>query len=382
MIDIFGCLTYNATISFAQPDALKGSLAETLREVRPTGIFGVPRVWEKIMERMRQYGQGMYTVQRWIADWAKYVGLQGEEARERGEPLPWGWTVAEWCVFYPVRLRLGLDRCRFHFSGAAPLMRETFDYFASVNIPLLDIYGTSECSGPETVSLPWRLRSGSSGVPLPDTEMRVDSDTGEILIRGRNVCMGYLNDARRTQETIDANAMLHTGDVGTVDADGFLYVVGRIKELIVTAGGENIAPVPIEDAIKAEMPLIGNAMAIGDTRKCLVCLLTLKTEFDTDTGESLSHLTPAARAECARIGCAASVASAACRHPAVLDYIAAGMARVNERAVSQAARVRRWTLLPVDFSILGGELGPTLKLRRYAVLRKYAQVIEQLYSDP
>ncbi|XP_048454796.1 long-chain-fatty-acid--CoA ligase ACSBG2-like isoform X2 [Rhincodon typus] len=258
-----------------------GTLLFTLREVRPTAFLGVPRVWEKMEEKMKDAGAESSALKRKLVKWAKGIGLQTSYNMMDGNTLlPCGYTLANQLVFKKVRVLLGLDQCSKCFTGAAPITKETLDYFLSLRITIFELYGMSESSGPHTISHQDFYRITSCGKEMMGCKTKIDKPneegTGEICFWGRHVFMGYLNMPEQTKEALDEKGWLHSGDVGRYDEDGFLYVTGRIKELLITAGGENIAPVPIEDAVKAKLPIISNAMLIGDKRKFLSMLLTLK----------------------------------------------------------------------------------------------------------
>lgn len=383
-LDIFMPITLVASVWFAQPDALKGSLVQTMREVRPTRFFGVPRVYEKIMEKMKAIGQANTGMKRKIGEWAKSVALKGNTNLEQGRSLPFGWTIAT-TFLKKVRVALGLDRCLLCFVGAAPVTMETLKYFQSINIPVYELYGMSETSGPHSVSIPGHVISGSCGILMEGVEMKIaDKDeegNGELCIKGRHVFMGYLWNEEKTKESLDESGWLHTGDVARIDKNGQLYITGRIKELIITAGGENIPPVPIEKSIKAEIPLISNAMIIGDKRKFLSCLLTLKVNVNPDNGVPSDDLTPFAIEYCKSIGSKATTVSEilSTKDEKVMKAIQDGLDRANEHAVSRAQKVQKFLILEKDFSLPGGELGPTLKLRRPVVVKKFKDQIESLY---
>ena len=259
----------------------------------------------------------------------------------------------------------------------------------SVNIPIHEVYGMSENTGPHVMTRPkpgyWK--TASIGKCMEGVEVKIDNPDehgdGEILMRGRNVFMGYLSMEDKTADTIDSDRWLHSGDIGRVDDDGFYYVTGRIKELIITAGGENVAPVPIENTIKAEVPFLSNIMLIGDRRKYLTCLATLKCAVDPDTGAPTDDLLADAKKALASIGCKFTKVSevVAAKDENVDKAIMDGIKKYNEKAVSNAQKVQKYLLLNTDFSIPGGELGPTLKLKRHAVVQKYAKEIDSLYEE-
>ncbi|XP_053906399.1 long-chain-fatty-acid--CoA ligase ACSBG2 isoform X2 [Cuculus canorus] len=388
MCDIWVPIAYGAQVFFAQPDALKGSLIDTIREVRPTAFLGVPRVWEKIEEKMKSIGARSSVFGRRVASWAKEVGLQTNLKRMNGySEDPVNFRLARHLVYNRVRKALGLDRCMRCYTGAAPVSRETLEFFLSLNIPVLELYGMSESSGPHTMSLPNVFKLTSCGKELEGCRTLIhnpDADgVGEICFSGRHIFMGYLNMEEKTREAIDEEGWLHSGDLGKHDKDGFLFITGRIKELIITAGGENIPPVPIEDAVKDALPIISNAMLVGDRAKFLAMLLTLKCKVNAETGEPGDELTPEVIKYCQKLGSKATKVSEIIsnKDQAVYAAIQKGIAAVNERAVSNAQKIQKWVLLEKDFSLAGGELGPTMKLKRPVVTKKYKDEIAQFYAE-
>jgi long-chain-fatty-acid--CoA ligase ACSBG len=403
VLDIYIPIQRAATVYFAQPDAMKGSLAETLREVRPTAFLGVPRVWEKMQEKMKAAAAGASFWQRCIVNWACSVGLRGNTSLMKWGPsagLPFGWSIADRLVFSKIRQRLGLDRCRMCMTAAAPISRDTLDFFSGFNIPLMEMFGMSESSGPHTVSRPTLYRTTSVGSPLAGCTVHIvnadDEGCGEVCMSGRNVFMGYIDEPEKTLETIDDdNGLLHSGDVGRVDSNGFLFITGRIKELLITAGGENVAPVIIEDNVKETLPCVSNCMLVGDRRRFLSILLTLKTEIDSETGlpdDQLTKSTVKWFQETAGVsvqtvtdvvelcGHAATAGGRRCSSR-LMDAIQAGINRANRSAPSRAQTIQKWTILPRDFSIIGGELGPTMKMRRPVIMKMYDSTVEKMYAD-
>ncbi|XP_041856454.1 long-chain-fatty-acid--CoA ligase ACSBG2-like [Melanotaenia boesemani] len=385
MVDMWICMSFAGTTYFAEPDALKGSLVNTLKDARPTLFLGVPRVWEKMQESMRAAGAKAPLLRKRVADWAKSIGLQYSYSAMNGEnAVPWGFMLANNLVFKKVRAALGLDRCRFCCTGAAPITKETLDYFMSLNIPVKELYGMSESSGPHTVSInEYRITSCGKVMPGCKTNLvnQDEEGNGEICFWGRHVFMGYLNMPDKTSEALDQKGWLHSGDLGKHDKQDFLYITGRIKELIITAGGENIPPVPIEDAVKNELPIISNAMLIGDKLKFLSMLLTLKCVMD-DNGDPTDELSPEALNFCQQHGIRATKVSEiiANKEPAIYKAIQEGMERVNAKSRSNAQKVQKWVILEQDFSVSGGELGPTLKLRRPIVVKMYQEKINEMYE--
>ena len=224
------------------------ALPQNLREVRPAFFFGVPRVWEKMQAAMQAAGAQSSPLRRRLVAWARRQGLAGGYAEQRGTRPPLLHGLARHLVFDKVRARLGLDRARLCAVSAAPIGVPTLEFFLSLGIPVLEVYGMSECTGPTTSSLPGAYRTGSAGRALPGTELKLAAD-GEILMRGPHVCLGYFKDPEATRETIDAEGWLHSGDVGELDADGYLRVTDRKKELLITSGGKNVAPAAHRDAV-------------------------------------------------------------------------------------------------------------------------------------
>lgn len=386
LVDIWLGVHFATTTYFAEPDALKGSLVNTLKEARPTCFLGVPRVWEKMQEKMRATVAKVSPMKRAIGDWAKSIGLQYNYSVMSGENrVPWGFMLANNLVLKKVRDALGLDRCRFCFTGAAPITKETLEYFMSLNIPLLELYGMSESCGPHTLSSDTEYRMTSCGKVMPGCKTKLENPdedgSGEICFWGRHVFMGYLDMPEKTIEALDDDGWLHSGDLGRHDQNDFLYITGRIKELIITAGGENIPPVPIEDSVKAEVPIISNAILLGDKLKFLSMMLTLKCVVD-DNGEPTDELTPEALSFCQQHGVTATKVSEiiANKEPAIYKAIQDGVERANARATSNAQKIQKWVLLERDFSVEGGELGPTMKLRRPIVVKKYQETINELYT--
>lgn len=398
-LDVYLGITIAATIYFAQPDALKGSLVHSLQEVQPTVFLGVPRVWEKIYEAMQEVSSQTTGVKRSVATWAKYHGLNYYNAILEDRYLSFYEQISNYLakglILNKVKDKIGLSRSSIYFSGAAPIDKKILEYFMSLDIPVMEAYAMSESTAVCTFNhpAPNSFRLGSVGKVIDATEVELDYSSGtkegegEILMKGRNVCMGYLRMPEKTDQTIDDNGWLHSGDIGSFDSDGFLYITGRIKELVITAGGENIPPVLIEEAIKRELPFISYCILIGDKRKHLTVLLTMKSGMNLATGEPTSELTANCLTELRKIGSTAQsvdeVLQQVKNEPQglIAKAIDAGILRYNvNHAASNAQTVKRWTILPHDFSLPTGELTNTLKLKRSIVLEKYAQYIDDMYD--
>uniref|UniRef100_A0A3B5APA1 Long-chain-fatty-acid--CoA ligase ACSBG1 n=1 Tax=Stegastes partitus TaxID=144197 RepID=A0A3B5APA1_9TELE len=384
LYDLWTGIMWGELVYFAQPDALKGSLVTTLREVCPTSHMGVPRVWEKMMEKIKQEISQCGYVKKKLVTWAMSVSLEANQKCVLDDERPFLFSLADSLVLHRLRAELGLSCCQKFFSGAAPIGSETVQFFLGLNIRLYEAYGMSESTGPHFMSGPkaYKLPCGKVVPGCRYKMANVDSEgTGEICFWGRNIFMGFLNMEDKTREALDEDGWLHSGDLGKIDEEGFLYITGRIK-LIITAGGENVPPVPIEEAVKKELPIISNAMLIGDKRKFLSMLLTLKCCVDTESMEPTEELSIEAVEFCKQVGSQATKVSDVTegRDKEVHQAIQEGIDRVNSAATSNAQRIQKWTIVGKDFSVSGGEL-PTMKLRRPVVSEMYHKVIESLYQD-
>ncbi|MGE0455715.1 MAG: long-chain fatty acid--CoA ligase [Vicinamibacteria bacterium] len=338
-------------------------LGERLRQVRPTFFLGVPRVWEKMQAAMQAAGASASPLHKRLVRWARRVGLEGGYAEQRDRPRPFGYGLAQRLVFRKVRERLGLDQARYCVVAAAPVSIETLEFFLSLGIPIYEVYGMSETTAPATMSLPGAYRTGWAGIALPGTEIRLAAD-GEVLMRGPHAFKGYYKDEAATRETIDADGFVRSGDVGEMSADGYLRITDRKKELIITAGAKNVAPQPIESRLR-RLPAVSQAAVIGDRRPYLVALLTL--DPTTVVAEAAAAGSPAKT----------TVEAAVC--PLFRARVEAQLAVVNAE-LARYEQVRRFALLPGEFSVEADELTPTMKLKRRVVSRKHASLIETLYS--
>lgn len=393
IVDIHLPITSGASIWFCDNMALNSktpTLTATLKEVRPTIFLGIPRVWEKFMAGIKAAGKGITGLKLKISTWAKARGIAysralQEKYLDHKKSTPGFPTMANKLVYSKVRLALGLDACRILVTSAAPISREVLDFFLQFNMPIFEIFGMSETTGPATFQYPGFHKTGTCGLPLSGAELKLDKPDadgkGEICFRGRHVFMGYLfSDEKKMQENIDEDGYLHSGDLGQFDKDGYLSIVGRIKELIITSGGENVAPVPIEDNFKALIPLLSNVMVIGDMKKFMSVLFTLKSKMNDDMTPS-SELAPEALSILEGLKSPAKTVSEAAKDELVLAYLNKGMEEVNKLAISQAQKIQKFTILPTDFSIPGGEIGPTLKTRRKEVVKKYTSLIDAMYIE-
>lgn len=339
-------------------------LAEHLREVRPHLVFGVPRVWEKMRAGVESVLEGDRDKHAQFTDALAAAGplrravLDGSASDTDRQTLDFLDTVA----FAPIRVAMGLDEIEIAVTGAAPIPPETVEWFRAVGVPLSEIYGMSESSGPISWS-PRGAEAGSVGAVIPGAELRL-ADDGEVLFRGGNVFVGYLGRPEATAETIDDDGWLHTGDIGVIDGRGHLRIVDRKKELLVTAGGKNVSPANLEAAIRS-LPLVAHAIAVGDGRPWVGALVTLDHE-------ALRHW-----ASNRQLG--VDDPALLCRHPEVVAEIERGVDEAMAR-FSRAERVKRILVLPDEWTQDSAFLTPTLKLRRRPILAHYGDRIEELYS--
>jgi long-chain acyl-CoA synthetase len=325
--------------------------ADALPKVRPTVLPSVPRLYEKVHTRIQGQFDSARGLRRRLLDWALNVGREAMPYRLRDEPLPAGLArkhrIADRLVYSKVKEKLG-GRLRVAISGGAPLAPEIAEFFLTLDILILEGYGLSECTTACAVNLPGRVKFGTVGRILPGFEVKTAED-GEILIRSETVFAGYYNDEEATRAAIDAEGWLHSGDIGEIDEDGFLRITDRKKDIIVTAGGKNLAPQALENALKSSN-LVSQALVVGDRRPYVVALVAL----DEDEADGVSP--EDARAAVQR---------------AVDD--------VN-RNRSRFEQIKRFAIVPRDFSAEEGEVTPTMKLKRKVVEQHFADEIERLYA--
>ncbi len=326
-------------------------VADNLKDARPTVFFGVPRIWEKFHAVLSGKLAEVTGGKAKLIAWARKVCTEVNAHRDRGAALPrllaLQYRLANKLVISKLKLALGFDRARSLISGAAPIAPDVLEFFSSIDLPIREIYGQSEDTGPTSFNLPGRTKIGSVGPPLPGLECKIAED-GEILVKGPNVFLGYYKEPEATAESLK-DGWLCSGDLGAFDKDGFLSITGRKKEIIITAGGKNIAPKNIEAALK-QSPIIGEAVVIGDRRKFLTALVTLSdAAATTDTAQIRSTI------------------------QAQIDQVNLTLARVEQ--------VKKFAILPKPFGIDSGELTPTMKIKRKVVAQMYAVEIEAMYAD-
>ena len=345
------------------------TVAEDLPECRPTIFFAVPRVWEKMREgiedRVAQLGGMRGTLAH------AYVALAPARARElelgvhMAFPTKVGWLALDRLVGRTLRAELGLDQARFLVSGAAPIHPELIRWFRGIGLPIAEGYGQTEVALATALNPPGAIRIGTVGPPLPGIRVRIAADD-EVLVKGDNVCAGYWRDDRAGRELIDDEGWLHSGDLGSFDDLGYLRIIGRKKDLIITAHGKNISPQNIESEL-ASHALIGQAVVIGDGRRYLTALLALDDGAADQWGRAHNK---------GSVGLEALAQDADLR--AELDAI---VAEVNA-SHAHVEQIRKWRVLPNALTIAAGELTPTLKVRRTELNERYADLIDDMYAEP
>jgi long-chain acyl-CoA synthetase len=331
---------------------------------RPQAFLGVPRIWEKLQARLQaRFAEDR---RRGLIMFALENGKKVVRARQGGRrPLIAGLLNAlfDRLVFRKVRQGLGLDEVSVAVTTAAPTDPDLVVFFNALGIPLCELYGLSECSGPATTNRPGANRIGSVGRPLAGVEITLGPD-GEVLVRGGNVVSGYHNLAHETEESFDSEGWLRTGDLGSIDAEGFVWITGRKKDLIITAGGKNIAPAPLEVALKSH-PLVAHCCVVGDSLPFLTVLVAL----DSEEAAQWAHAHNLAWDDLAGF----------VRVPEVVDEIRKAVDDLNKR-LSRVEQIKKFSLVPDEWSPESGEVTPSLKVKRGFVLKRYDEAIRQMYE--
>ncbi|HEX9856398.1 MAG TPA: long-chain fatty acid--CoA ligase [Acidimicrobiia bacterium] len=338
-------------------------LVDNLEEVKPTVFFAVPRVWERFQAGVRAKLEEEHGAKAKIIDWARGVASRvqhlGFEGKKPSGGLALQYGLAQKLVFAKVKSALGLSEARVMATSAAPISPEVLEFFASLDLPVYEIYGQSEDTGPTSLNTVGATKVGSVGRPYPGSEVKIAAD-GEILAKGRHVFLGYYKDPRATAETL-VDGWLHSGDLGEIDDDGFLWITGRKKDIIITAGGKNVAPKLIESGIK-DHQLVSEVVVIGDRRKFLSAVITLDEEatakFMADGGhDGEPHESEEVRAEIQK----------------AVDSVNEHLARVEQ--------IKVFAILDRQLSIEAGELTPTLKVKRNKVADHFSAEIDAMYGE-
>ncbi|MDN4591471.1 long-chain fatty acid--CoA ligase [Xenophilus aerolatus] len=343
------------------------TVPENVREIAPTVFTAVPRVWEKFYSGVMIALKEASSVQQAAYAWAIGVGRQIADKVLAGEAVDAGlklrFRLARWLVLDNVRKLIGIHRARFLVTGAAPISPELVKWYLSLGVPMLEVWGMTESCGASTGVPAARIKPGSIGPAAGYNEVRIDPATGEILVRGPNVFMGYLNQPEKTAETIDAEGWLHTGDVGQMEEDGYFRITDRMKDIIITAGGKNITPSEWENELKFS-PYVTDAVVIGDAKPYLTVIIMIDQEnvekFAQDHDVPFSNYASLTRAQ------------------EVQDLIQGEIDRVNAK-FARVEQIKKFFLLDTQLSAEDEELTPTMKLKRKLVQAKYAPQIEAMY---
>ena len=281
-MDIMVNICLGSCLYFAEPDALRGSLLKTLLQVRPTLFLAVPRVYEKMQERIVSVLSKKSSAIQSLARWAFSVGKEATINQLVNQSNPFGFTLANNLVLKSLKKQMGLENVQLFMVGGAPTQKVTYDFFASLNIKMINLYGLSEVGGPATFSLPTDTKMYSSGRSVHGLDIKIcnpgENGEGEICCKGRCVFVGYYKDEEKSRSVFDKDGYYHTGDLGYIDSDGFLFITGRIKELLKTSGGEYVAPSLIEPKFLEVCPIASNMILIGNNRKYLSALITRSEE--------------------------------------------------------------------------------------------------------
>lgn len=356
MFTIHGPITAGAAVYFAEGIE---QLPDNLKEVQPTVFFGVPRIWEKFHAGINGKMKQATGFKAKLVAWARKQGLEATKKRASGqEPGGFGYALANKLVFSKLKPAVGLGRAKVCVSGAAPIAPEVLEFFASLDIPVLEVYGQSEDTGPTSFNQPNNFKLGTVGPAVPGVEIKIAEDE-EILVRGKNVFLGYYKNEEATNETLK-DGWLYSGDLGAWDGD-FLRIIGRKKEIIITAGGKNIAPKNLEAELKNHS-LVEHAVVIGDRRKFLSAVLTLEAEaaeaWAKDNGADVATLH---------------------ENAALIADIQKWVNEMNQK-FARVEQIKKFVVLSKPFGVDTGELTPTLKIKRRVVAEHFADEIESMYA--
>jgi long-chain acyl-CoA synthetase len=343
------------------------ALPENMQEVQPMFMFSVPRVYEKMYARVMSMGASGSHAKKAIFNWSVHIGRQVSALQQSAQPIPAAlrmkYKIAHQLVFSKLHARVG-GRLRYFFSGGAPLAREIAEFFHAAGILILEGYGLTETCPILTANRSDNYKFGTVGQAFPGVELRIAED-GEILGRGPNIAKGYYKRPEETAEVFRQDGWFATGDIGEMDADGFLRITDRKKDIIVTAGGKNVAPQNIENLLKTDR-YISQAMVHGDKQKYLTAILTL------DPDEIVAY----AREQ----GLENTPMDALVTHPTVVKLLDERVTAINQKLPSFES-IKKFIIVPEDFTQEGGELTPTLKVKRKVVTEKYATELAQLYAE-
>ncbi len=358
-------LALGSVMNFAESPE---TVPDNLREVQPTAFLAVPRIWEKFYSGITIALKDATSFQNWMYRNALAIGNRVTEYKLQGDTPPLSLRLANqaayWLVFRNIRRMLGLDRCRLAFTGAAPIAPDLIRWYLALGLDMREVYGQTENCGVATIMPPDRIKLGSVGKAAPWGEVAI-SPQGEILIRGDFLFMGYLNQPEKTAEAIDAKGWLHTGDVGSIDNEGFVKITDRMKDIIITSGGKNITPSEIENQLKFS-PYVSDAVVIGDKRPYLTCLLMIDQENVEKYAQD--HDIPFTNY------------ASLCRAAEIQDLIHREIEAVNVN-FARVETIKKFYLIERQLTPEDEELTPTMKLKRSFVNKRYAVEINAMYGE-
>ncbi|MDP3895562.1 MAG: long-chain fatty acid--CoA ligase [Mesorhizobium sp.] len=338
-------------------------LGSHLKDARPTVFFGVPRVWQKIHDTLQQRLSAATGTKAKLARWSIDVGRAAATRKLAGEPvgllLGLQHRLADRLVLAKIRDAIGLDKCPVPVSGAAPISTHVLEFFAALGIVVLEVYGQSEDCGPTTFNVAGATKLGTVGKPIPGLELKIAPDD-EILVRSPSLFDGYAKDPAATAATL-VDGWMKTGDLGRLDADGYLTIIGRKKDILITSGGKNITPANLEGDLM-DIPLVEHAVVVGEGRNYLTALLTLGEDKLKDFA-AVHGLSGDLRSD-----------------PRVLAEIQQGIDALNPRH-ARVEQIRRFAILPRSLTMADNELTPTLKVKRNIVVQNHAGVVERMYAE-
>lgn len=385
--DIFASAERGWAVYFADKEALKGSLADYIKMVKPTIFLGVPRIYEKIQDKIEKKISDVNIVKRTLFKISTDAAYEDFRNVLEGKEPGWKYKLAKKLVLDKIKKEIGFDETLYFLSGAAPLQENTHKFFAKIGLFINNAYGLSETTGGITILYPYEFHEysfNSCGRAMEGCEL-LFGDEKEIMFRSRTCFMGYLNKEEDTKKMIDNKRRVHTGDVGMIDDKNRLFIKGRIKELIITAGGENIAPYPIENKIMEKLKGFASwAIVIGDSRQYLSLLITIRNANDL-MQKPCQDLETDTIKELAQHGITATTMAQLMEEKnfeKLSKVIQDAINYANSHSVSNASKIRNWTILPRDLSIATEELTPTLKLKRKKVENHFKKEIEATYSKP
>ncbi len=342
-------------------------IVENLGEISPTLIFSVPRIYERAYGKILAGVEGGSALKRALFNWSVGVGEKVSKLKQQGKApaglLALQFALANALIFKKVRAKLGMTRLRFAISGGAPLSRRIAEFFHVLGVQILEGYGLTETSGAATVNRLEHYQFGTVGQAIPGVEVKIAGD-GEILLRGPSVFTGYYKDEEATKEVLTPEGWFHTGDIGRLDAEGFLAITDRKKDLIITSGGKNVSPQNIENLLKTHRH-ISQVMVYGDKRKYLTALITLNVE----------EVAQWAR----QAGVEGTSAAQLADHPKVIALVEEIVKEKNKQLASYES-IKKFRIVAADFTVEGGELTPTLKVKRKVVTQKYKDLLDGLYD--